>query len=48
MITVELTKKVNMPSALKIFMEKMNEAENSIQEQGYFTEEEVEIELAKV
>jgi len=29
-------------------MEKMNAAEKSVQEQGYFTEEEVEEELAKI
>ena len=29
-------------------MEKMNVAEKSVQEQGYFTEEEVEDELAKI
>ena len=33
------TKKEN---AFKTFMEKMNVAEKSVQEQGYFTEEEVE------
>lgn len=32
-------------SAFKTFMEKMNVAEKSVQEQGYFTEEEVEEEL---
>ncbi len=35
-------------SAFKTFMEKMNAAEKSVQEQGYFTEEEVEEELAKI
>ena len=34
--------------AFKTFMDKMNAAERSIQEQGYFTEEEVEAELAKI
>ncbi len=73
MITVELTKKINMlpqdsynkvekfveqllvlntqaqrERAFKIFMEKMSVAERSVQEQGYFTEEEVEAELAKI
>lgn len=35
-------------SAFKTFMDKMNAAEKSVQEQGYFTEEEVEEELIKV
>lgn len=35
-------------SAFKTFMEKMNAAEKSVQEQGYFSEEEVEEELEKV
>ena len=35
-------------SAFRTFMEKMDEAEKSVQEQGYFTEEEVEEELAKI
>jgi glutathionyl-hydroquinone reductase len=35
-------------SALKTFMEKMTAAEKSVQEQGYFTEEEVEQELEKI
>lgn len=34
--------------AFKTFMDKMNAAEKSIQEQGYFTEEEVEAELAEI
>lgn len=34
--------------AFKTFMEKMNAAEKSVQEQGYFTEDEVEEELAKI
>ena len=34
--------------AFKTFMDKMNAAEKSVQEQGYFTEEEVEEELAKI
>lgn len=34
--------------AFKIFMEKMNAAEKSVQDQGYFTEEEVEEELSKI
>ena len=35
-------------SAFKTFMDKMNAAEKSVQEQGYFTEEEAEEELAKI
>ena len=35
-------------SAFRTFMEKMDAAEKSVQEQGYFTEEEVEEELAKI
>ncbi|MCC8028589.1 MAG: hypothetical protein LIO75_02115 [Lachnospiraceae bacterium] len=35
-------------SAFKTSMEKMDAAEKSVQEQGYYTEEEVEEELLKV
>lgn len=35
-------------SAFRTFMEKMDVAEKSVQEQGYFAEEEVEEELAKI
>lgn len=35
-------------SAFRTFMEKMNTAEKSVEEQGYFSEEEVEEELAKI
>lgn len=35
-------------SAFKTFMEKMNAAEKSVLEDGYFSEEEVEEELAKI
>lgn len=38
----------NKENAFKTFMEKMNVAEKSVQEQGYFTEEEVEEELARI
>ena len=34
--------------ALKIFMNKMNLAEKSVQENGYYTEEEVEEELSRI
>ena len=39
---------IKKESAFKIFMEKMDAAEKSVQEQGYFAEEEVEEELAKI
>lgn len=35
-------------NAFKIFMEKMNAAEKSIQEHGYYSEEDVEEELANI
>ena len=35
-------------AAFKTFMDKMSTAEKSVQEQGYFAEEEVEAELAKI
>ncbi len=35
-------------NAFRIFMDKMNDAERSVQEKGYYTEEEVEAELAKI
>lgn len=35
-------------SAFKVFMEKMNAAENSIQKHGFYSEEEVEKELANI
>lgn len=35
-------------NAFRTFMDKMNAAEKSVQEQGYFTEEDVEEELAKI
>jgi hypothetical protein len=34
--------------AFKVFMDKMDAAEKSVQEQGYYSEEEVERELTKV
>lgn len=34
--------------AFRTFMEKMDEAEKSVQEQGYYSEEEVEEQLAKI
>lgn len=38
----------NRDKAVKSFMDKMNEAEKSVQQNGYFSEEEVEEELEKV
>lgn len=38
----------NRDKAVKSFMDKMNEAEKSVQQNGYFSEEEVEKELEKV
>lgn len=38
----------NKENAFQTFMEKMNAAEKSVQEQGVFSEEEVEEELAKI
>lgn len=35
-------------SAFRTFMEKMDVAEKSVKEQGYYTEEEVEEELLKI
>ena len=35
-------------NAFRMFMEKMNAAEKSVEEHGFFTEEEVEEELAKI
>lgn len=35
-------------SAYRVFMEKMNEVEKSVQEHGFYSEEEVEKELAKI
>ena len=38
----------NKENAFQTFMEKMNAAEKSVQEQGLFSEEDVEEELAKI
>ena len=35
-------------NAFKTFMDKMNAAEKSVQENGYYSEEEVEEELSKI
>lgn len=43
-----LNTQANKESAFKTFMDKMNAAEKSVQENGYYSEEEVEEELAKI
>lgn len=43
-----LKEQAKLESVFSIFMDKMNDAEKSVQEQGYFSEEEVEAELAKI
>ena len=43
-----LNAQVKKENAFKIFMEKMNAAEKSIQEHGYYSEEDVEEELANI
>lgn len=43
-----LINKQTKEDAFKTFMEKMNAAEKSVQEQGFFAEEEVEEELARI
>lgn len=43
-----LNSQAKKENAFKTFMDKMNVAEKSVQEQGYFSEEEVEEELAKI
>ena len=40
--------KGNRESAFRIFMDKMDTVEKSIQENGYYSEEEVEAELDKI
>ena len=45
---LSLNAQAKRESAFRLFMEKMNIAEKSVQEQGYFTEEDVEEELAKI
>ena len=45
---LSLNAQAKRESAFRTFMDKMNAAEKSVQEQGYFTEEDVEAELAKI
>lgn len=45
---IALNTQANKESAFKTFMDKMNAAEKSVQENGYYSQEEVEEELAKI
>ena len=45
---IALNSQTKKESAFKAFMDKMNEAERSIEEVGFYSEEEVEKELAKI
>ena len=45
---IALNTQANKESAFETFMDKMNAAEKSVQENGYYSEEEVEEELAKI
>ncbi len=45
---LSLKEQAKLESVFRIFMDKMNTAEKSVQEQVYFTEEDVEAELAKI
>ena len=45
---IALDTQANKENAFKAFMDKMAAAEKSVQENGYYSEEEVEEELAKI
>lgn len=45
---IAVNRQANKETAFKTFMDKMAVAEKSVQEDGYYSEEEVEEELAKV
>ena len=45
---IALDQHTEKESAFRIFMDKMNLVEKSVQENGYFSEEEVEEELDKI
>ena len=45
---LSLNAQTKRENAFRTFMEKMNAAEKSVQEQGFFTEDDVEEELAKI
>ena len=46
--TLSLMEQEKFESVFRNFRDKMNAAEKSVQKQGYFTEEQVETELAKI
>ena len=45
---IALNTQEDKETAFRIFTDKMNEAEQCVRENGYYTEEEVEVELAKI
>ena len=45
---IALNNQANKENAFRTFMDKMAVAENSVQENGYYSEEEVEEELDKI
>ena len=45
---ITLNQQTEKESAFRIFMDKMNLAEKSVKENGYYSEEEVEEELDKI
>lgn len=45
---IALDTQIEKEKAFNTFMDKMNAVEKSVQENGYYTEEEVEEELAKI
>lgn len=45
---IAVNRQANKETAFKTFMDKMAAAEKSVQEDGYYLEEEVEEELAKI
>lgn len=45
---IAVNRQANKETAFKTFMDKMAAAEKSVQEDGYYSEEEVEEELAKI
>lgn len=45
---IALNTQANKESTFQTFMDRMNAAEKSVQENGYYSEEEVEEELSKI
>ena len=45
---IAVNRQTNRETAFKTFMDKMDAAEKSVQEEGYYSEEEVEKELSKI